>query len=196
MCIYFILILHLRILFSYPTGAPWGQNQFINFLLVGEAVFPPCCLAWGQTMLGVMAGMVASFRRACARTVVFSAPDPEAGHCRPLPLPETPGRSQASLAQSLVGTLLLSPGSWCTQGFVCALQESALVIPKHPLPTTQETTRHMDITKWSIPKSDWLYSLQPKMEKLYTVSKKKDWELTVAQTMNSLLPNLDLNWRK
>ena len=22
------------------------------------------------------------------------------------------------------GTLLLSPGSWCTQGFVCALQES------------------------------------------------------------------------
>ena len=31
----------------------------------------------------------------------------------------------------------------------------------------------MDITRWSIPKSDWLYSLQPKMEKLYTVSKKR-----------------------
>ena len=31
----------------------------------------------------------------------------------------------------------------------------------------------MDITRWSTPKSDWLYSLQPKMEKLYTVSKKK-----------------------
>ena len=29
------------------------------------------------------------------------------------------------------------------------------------------------ITKWSTPKSDWLYSLQPKMEKLYTVSKNK-----------------------
>ena len=41
----------------------------------------------------------------------------------------------------------------------------------HPLPTTQEKTPHMDITRWSIPKSDWLYSLQPKMEKLYTVSK-------------------------
>ena len=26
---------------------------------------------------------------------------------------------------------------------------------------------------WSIPNSDWLYSLQPKMEKLYTVSKNK-----------------------
>ena len=28
---------------------------------------------------------------------------------------------------------------------------------KHPLATTQEKTLHMDITKWSIPKSDWLY---------------------------------------
>ena len=44
---------------------------------------------------------------------------------------------------------------------------------KHPLRTTQEKTLHMDITKWSILKSDWLYSLQPKMEKLYTVSKNK-----------------------
>ena len=25
---------------------------------------------------------------------------------------------------------------------------------KHPLPTTQENTLHMDITRWSIPKSD------------------------------------------
>ena len=44
---------------------------------------------------------------------------------------------------------------------------------KHPLPTTQENTLHMDITRWSTRKSDWLYSLQPKMEKLYTVSKNK-----------------------
>ena len=44
---------------------------------------------------------------------------------------------------------------------------------KHPLPTIQEKTLHMDITRWSIPKSDWLYSLQPKMEKLYTVSTNK-----------------------
>ena len=26
---------------------------------------------------------------------------------------------------------------------------------KHPLPTTQEKTLHMDITRWSTPKSDW-----------------------------------------
>ena len=44
---------------------------------------------------------------------------------------------------------------------------------KHPLPRTQEKTLHMDITRWSTPKSDWVYSLQPKMEKLYTVSKNK-----------------------
>ena len=44
---------------------------------------------------------------------------------------------------------------------------------KHPLPVTQEKTLHMDITRWSILKSDWLYSLQPNMEKLYTVSKNK-----------------------
>ena len=30
---------------------------------------------------------------------------------------------------------------------------------KHPLPTTRETTLYMDITRWSIPKSDWFYSL-------------------------------------
>ena len=33
---------------------------------------------------------------------------------------------------------------------------------KHPLPTTQEKTQHMSITRWSIPKSDWLYYLQPR----------------------------------
>ena len=46
---------------------------------------------------------------------------------RPLPThasPETPGHSWASLGHSLVGSLLLSPGSWCIQAFVCALQES------------------------------------------------------------------------
>ena len=66
---------------------------------------------------------------------------------------------------------------------------------KHPLPTTQEKTLHMDITRWSTPKSDWLYFLQPKMEKLYTGNKNKtrSW---LAQIMNSLLPNSDSNWRK
>ena len=33
-------------------------------------------------------------------------------------------------------------------------QENAVVIAKHPLSTTQEKTLHMDITRWSRPKSD------------------------------------------
>ena len=41
------------------------------------------------------------------------------------------------------------------------------------LPTTQEMTLHMDITRWLLWKSDWLYSLQLKVEKLYTFSRNK-----------------------
>ena len=68
--------------------------------------------------------MATSFKRSHARTATLSAPNPAAGHHQPTPPPETPGHSQASLGQSLVGSLLFSPGSWCTQGSVCAHQES------------------------------------------------------------------------
>ena len=68
------------------------------------------------------------------------------------------------------------------------LQRECTGHSKHPLPTTQEKTLHIDITRWSTPKSDWLYSLQPIMEKLYTVSKNKtgsslwtDHELLIAK---------------
>ena len=44
---------------------------------------------------------------------------------------------------------------------------------KYSFPTTQEMTLHMEITKWEILQSDWLYSLQPKMEKLCTVCQNK-----------------------
>ena len=51
----------------------------------------------------------------------LSDPDPVAGHWH-----TSVGDSwtpQASLDQSLVESLLLSPGSWCAQAFVCALQD-------------------------------------------------------------------------
>ena len=67
--------------------------------------------------------MATSFKRSHARTAALIA-NPAAGHRQPTPLLESPGHSWASLGQPLVGSLLLSPGSWCTQGFVCALQES------------------------------------------------------------------------
>ena len=43
---------------------------------------------------------------------------------QPMSPPETSRHSWANLGQSLVGSLLFSPGSWCAQGLVCALQDS------------------------------------------------------------------------
>ena len=50
-----------------------------------------------------------------AGIATLNAPDPAAGQHQPTPPLETHGRSQASLGQSLVGFLLLSPGSWWAQ---------------------------------------------------------------------------------
>ena len=50
-------------------------------------------------------------------------------------------------------------------------QENTLVIANTLF--QQHKALQMDITRWSMPKADWLYPLQPKMEKLYTVSKAK-----------------------
>ena len=75
-------------------------------------------------MVEVLKIMVTSFKKSYAGTATPSAPNPAAGHRRPMPLPETPGHSWVSLGQSLAGSLLLPPGSWCTKGFVCALPES------------------------------------------------------------------------
>ena len=68
--------------------------------------------------------MATSFKRSHACTATLSAPSPAAGHCQPTSLPETPGHSWASLSQSLVGSLLLFPGSWYAQSSVCTHQES------------------------------------------------------------------------
>ena len=78
---------------------------------MGGAVFPLCCLAWGQTVVEVMKIMVTSFKRSSASTAALSVPDRIAGHCWPTPLPETPGHPWANLGQFLVGSLLLSPAS-------------------------------------------------------------------------------------
>ena len=52
-------------------------------------------------------------------------------------------------------------------------QENSLIMANTLFQQREKKTLHKDITRWSTPKSDWLYSLQPKMEKLYTVSKNK-----------------------
>ena len=65
---------------------------------------------------------------------------------------------------------------------------------KHPLPTTQEKTLHMDITRWSILRLIIFFAAEDG-EALYS-QQKQDQELTVAQIMNSLLTNSDLSWKK
>ena len=75
-------------------------------------------------MVEVMKIMATSFKRSHACTAALSVPNHAPGHHQPMPPPKTPGHLRASLGQSLVGSLLLSSESWCTQGFVCALQES------------------------------------------------------------------------
>ena len=59
---------------------------------------------------------------------------------------------------------------------------------KHPLATTQEKTLHMDINRWSILKSDWLYSLQPRWRRSIQSAKTRrgvdsgsDHELLIAK---------------
>ena len=88
-----------------------------------RAVFPPFCLTWGQTTVEVMKIMTTSFKMSHACTAALSTPDPVAGHCWRMSPLETAGHSWVCLGRSLVGSLLLSPGSWCAQAFVCALQE-------------------------------------------------------------------------
>ena len=54
----------------------------------------------------------------------WQCPVPVAGHYRPTPLQETLKHSEAGLILYPVGSLFLSPGSWCAQDLLCALQES------------------------------------------------------------------------
>ena len=61
-------------------------------------------------------------QRSHAGTATLNAANPAAGHHQPMPLLETSGRSQASLGQSLVGSLLLLPGSWCIRFYLCPLR--------------------------------------------------------------------------
>ena len=44
---------------------------------------------------------------------------------------------------------------------------------KYPLPTTQEKTLHMDITRWTTLKPDGLYCLQRKLQSANTICKNK-----------------------
>ena len=58
---------------------------------------------------------------------------------------ETPG---------VTGKFGLGMWSEAGQGLIKVLPRKCTGHSKHPLPTTNEKNRHMDITRWSTPKSD------------------------------------------
>ena len=123
----------IRGLWMFPDERDWRRGKqglvlmgrvmlsksLIQFSVDGWSCVPSLLFTWGQTMVEVMKIMAISFNRSHACTATLSAPNPVAGHHWPTPPLETPEHSQASLGQSLVGSLLLSPGSWCTRFCLC-----------------------------------------------------------------------------
>ena len=99
------------------------SKSLIQFSVDGWSCVPSLLFTWGQTMVEVMKILVTSLKRSDACTAMLSTPNLAAGLHQPTPLPETPGHPQESPGQSLMGSLLLSSGSWCTK-FCCALWES------------------------------------------------------------------------
>ena len=95
------------------------SKSLIQFSVDGRSCVPFLLFTWGQTLLEVMQIMVISFKRSHECTATLSAPSPAAGHHQAMPLLETPRHSQASLGQTSVASLFLSPGSWCTRFCLC-----------------------------------------------------------------------------
>ena len=93
-------------------------------------------------------------------------------HCWENPKDKEPGRVQGSMERQSQTQLSMAYAS-LIKNTQYSFSREHTDHSKHPLPTTQEMTLHMDITRWPTLKSDRLYSLQPMMETLYTVSKNK-----------------------
>ena len=104
-------------------GGAMLSKSLIQFSVDGWGCAPSLLLDLRPTMVEVMRIMVTSLKRSHVHIATLSAPDPATGHHKPTSPSETLGHSWASLGQSLVVSLLLSPGSWYTQDFICGLQE-------------------------------------------------------------------------
>ena len=126
----------IRGLWKLPDGKDWLCRKLgvalVSKAKLSKSLIPTsangwgCNLAWGQTTVGVMS---TSFKKdlcqyvMAPRNVAVSAPDPTAGHFWLTPPAETPGHSQASVAQSFVGHCFFLLGPVCIR-FCCALQDS------------------------------------------------------------------------
>ena len=116
---------------------------------MGRTVFLPCCLDEAELWAGIMEVVVTSFKRTQAHTVIFSAPDPPAGHCRPMPLLATDSWTLTGKSGS-VSCVVTAPFSWvllCTRCCLCP--------PRVSFPSPVEVLSH-----WP-PKSNSLGVLSP-----------------------------------
>ena len=122
------------------SGCPWGPGIFAARLVKKqECSCPGLSSVWGCTE---------GQRLGRSRAGCVSPRERELGWCRPGP---------CTFSKSLLSGLLFQPLSLfprvCGSGLPHFPREHT-GHSKHLLPTTQEKTLHMDITRWSTPKSD------------------------------------------
>ena len=100
------------------------SKSLIQFSVDEWSCVPSLLFTWGHTMVEVMKIMVISFERSQVCTATLTASNHTADHPSTHASTGDSWTLTASLGQSLMGSLFLSSRSWCTQGSVCALQES------------------------------------------------------------------------
>ena len=120
----------IRSLWKLPHGRDWLRGK-LGLILMSGAVFSKSLIQSSVDWWGYVTSLLLDLRPNYGggsednSNLLQKVPcmhcfasNPEAGHCQPTPLPETPGHSWACLGQFFVGSLFVSPGSWCIQAFV------------------------------------------------------------------------------
>ena len=103
-------------------------------------------------------------------------------------------KSRKSRTPGVTGKFGLGMWNEAGQGLIEFCQENALVIA-NTLFQQHKRRLHMDITRWSTPKSDWLYSLQPKWRSSIQSTKTRPGA-DCGSDHELLITKFDLNWRK
>ena len=96
-------------------GGAMLSKSLIQFSIDGRGCVPSLLFDLRLKLVEVMKIMVTSFKRSHAGTATLSAPTLQQATADPHFHWRLLDTHRQSLGQSLVGSLLLSPGSWCTQ---------------------------------------------------------------------------------